>query len=435
VQTNEDLRAVTHGAQPGRQWPRRAWRALAGALLLLVCAVAPVWAALELAYFRAIPTDTSVQLEWATNREYNVAGFEILCKRVAEPESAYHAIGSRIAQGGPDQGASYSFNATAGLTYGEAYCFRLREITTDEAPGEQFDLCGYGPGVAPAPAQPAAGIGLTPTAIVVETVPGLPAAPTLVTPGILLPAATPTLTPFALPTGPFVSPLATPGIVPTAVIAPTPTLFVPGQPGSPLPTPIGAVPGAADAGLGVSGLATAGPAGILPGTPPETPTFTPSPTLPPTFTPTTFVTPTATSAPLQESPLVAIADATPEPPTDPSAGGGTAAQAPDAGAAPVTPTPVYLVVTATPTAEGMGAGAAPTFTPWPTPAATPPADGMQLANLLVPTTQNLMVMLLCLLFLSATGLGVLGLVTSVLYMRSQQARDRLPGPTYGRRRL
>jgi hypothetical protein len=59
---------------------------------------------------------------------------------------------------------------------------------------------------------------------------------------------------------------------------------------------------------------------------------------------------------------------------------------------------------------------------------------MGLSSLLVPNTQNLMVGLLCLIFLSASGLGALGLVTSVLYMRSQTRRDRLPGPIYERRR-
>jgi hypothetical protein len=74
---------------------------------------------------------------------------------------------------------------------------------------------------------------------------------------------------------------------------------------------------------------------------------------------------------------------------------------------------------------------APTFTPWPT--AVPTAE-FAFGNLFVPSTQNLMVGLLCLIFLSASGLGALGLVTSVLYMRSQTRRDRLPGPIYERRR-
>jgi len=108
---------------------------------------------------------------------------------------------------------------------------------------------------------------------------------------------------------------------------------------------------------------------------------------------------------------------------------------PDSGAAlavvEATPTPLYVVVTATPTPL-PAIVAAPTFTPWPT---AVPTETFALASLLVPNTQNLMVGLLCLIFLSASALGALGIVTSVLYMRSQSRRDRLPGPTtYERRR-
>jgi hypothetical protein len=47
----------------------------------------------------------------------------------------------------------------------------------------------------------------------------------------------------------------------------------------------------------------------------------------------------------------------------------------------------------------------------------------------------MMVMLLCLIFMSASGLGALGLITSVLYMRAQSRRNQLPGPgPYDRRR-
>jgi hypothetical protein len=96
-----------------------------------------------------------------------------------------------------------------------------------------------------------------------------------------------------------------------------------------------------------------------------------------------------------------------------------------------TPTPLYVVVTATPTPLAQLAAVAPTFTPWPT---AIPTASFGFSDLLVPNTQNLMVGLLCLIFISASGLGILGLVTSVLYMRSQTRRERLPGPIYERRR-
>jgi hypothetical protein len=104
-----------------------------------------------------------------------------------------------------------------------------------------------------------------------------------------------------------------------------------------------------------------------------------------------------------------------------------------ANSAPVveaTATPLYVVVTATPTPQ-PAVVIAPTFTPWPT---AVPTQAFAFSNLLVPSTQNLMVGLLCLIFISASGLGALGLVTSVLYMRSQTRRDQLPGPSYERRR-
>jgi hypothetical protein len=91
-----------------------------------------------------------------------------------------------------------------------------------------------------------------------------------------------------------------------------------------------------------------------------------------------------------------------------------------------------VVVTATPTPQAEVVIVAPTYTPWPTASPTP---SFGLAELLVPNTQNMMVMLLCLIFMSASGLGALGLITSVLYMRAQSRRNQLPGPgPYDRRR-
>jgi hypothetical protein len=43
----------------------------------------------------------------------------------------------------------------------------------------------------------------------------------------------------------------------------------------------------------------------------------------------------------------------------------------------------------------------------------------------LPNTQNLMILLLCGVFSGASGLGVLGLVTTVLYMRSRSEEQRL----------
>lgn len=405
------------------QWRLRrlALSLAAGAAVVLLLATGRAWAAVELAYFRGTPTQSSVLLEWATISEFNVSGFEILCKLESEPETAYHPIGSRIGQGSPDQGASYSFNVTA-LTFGVRYCFRLREVTADNVPGEQFDICGYGPGVGP-PALDVVGE-VTPTPIVLQAQLGISPAPTLATPGVILPdGATPTPTlqgqdQFGSPLG---LPTPTPLLPEQQGISPLPTAtLIPGQFESALPTPVGQAPGVGLAGVDVTPtldpFASPTLTGQAPGTllggaqvTVDTTTFateTPTATWVPTDTPVPFDTPTP--LPMQESPLI------------PDAGSGVALLA--------TPTPLYLVVTATPTPETLAA--APVFTPWPT--ATPP--GFQTGDLLALNSQNLMVMLLCLIFLSASGLGVLGLVTSVIYMRSQTARDRPPVPYYERRR-
>jgi hypothetical protein len=150
--------------------------------------------------------------------------------------------------------------------------------------------------------------------------------------------------------------------------------------------------------------------------PPPTETATQPPTVEPTatITQTTPVSLSVSSNPVAGVPPAAVP------------------ALPDNSAPPVnaTATPIYIVVTATPTPLAALA-VAPTFTPWPT---AVPTQSYGLGSLLVPNTQNLMVGLLCLIFLSASGLGALGLVTSVLYMRSQTRREQLPGPIYERRR-
>ena len=84
---------------------------------------------------------------------------------------------------------------------------------------------------------------------------------------------------------------------------------------------------------------------------------------------------------------------------------------------PLTP---FVVWTASPTP--LVSPVAPTLTPLPPATATP--AGLALAKFMTPTTQNLTLMLLCFTFFTASGLGILGLITSVVYMRSQGARRR-----------
>ncbi len=402
--------------------------ALALGLVVLLSATDRLWAAIELAYYRASATNNAVFLEWATVREFNLNGFEILCKRSVEPVTAYHPIGSRIAQGTADTGATYNFNVTSGLIAGESYCFRLREVTSDGTPGEAFDLCGYGPGLTPAPTPTVdvAGLSLelTPTTIAVEPVPGLevpglPPTLTPIPPGVFPETPTPLpgqqpISPLADPNAPVDPNLAlTPTVDPFATWTPTVDPFITiaptVDPAAPI-TPIGMDPNSA----------AIAQAQMQAETPTALPTDTPFPTE--TATEIATETPTQPASPLAVDPAVAEIAAVPD--------------AYMAQAVAATATPPYVVVTATPTPEGAGvAMLAPTFTPWPTAMPTP---SFSLDSLLVPSTQNLMVGLLCLIFVSASGLGALGLVTSVLYMRSQSQREaqrnRLPGPLYERRR-
>ncbi|MCB0081865.1 MAG: hypothetical protein KDE47_13080, partial [Caldilineaceae bacterium] len=80
--------------------------------------------------------------------------------------------------------------------------------------------------------------------------------------------------------------------------------------------------------------------------------------------------------------------------------------------------PSYIVLTATPSEAPMSI--MPTFTPFPTAVAV--AEGNVLGTTL--QSQNLMILLLCGVFSGASGLGVLGVVTTLLYMRSRSSEER-----------
>ncbi len=80
----------------------------------------------------------------------------------------------------------------------------------------------------------------------------------------------------------------------------------------------------------------------------------------------------------------------------------------------------YVIVTAVPTATP--AVAAATFTPLPT---ALPTTAPLLASILAPTPQNMMIGLLFLIFVTASGIGILGLISGVFYARSRsRRRDR-----------
>lgn len=411
------------------------------ALGILFACVQPALAAVQLNFFNVIAFPTSVTLEWSTSSEVNLAGFDIQCKQANEPDAAFHEIGFVRAQGGPNVGALYNFPVTAGVVPGVSYCFRLKEITTDGSPGEVFDRCGYGPMVTPTP-----GLGAIPvfTPVPVQTDAfGNPIAPTPVPPVATDAFGNPIQQiPPAVATDAFGNPIPPTPFNPTSPLAtPFPAPVATDAFGNPLPTPI------------PQAVATDAFGNPLPATPLPQAVATdafgnPVPTSvnPTGPVPTPSVPAAASSAafdaygnpiatPYQAAAVATDAYGNPLPPDQ-------LANAPQAGmsaapeyAQPATPTVAYVVVTATPTQVPIAL--APVLTPLPT--ATPMPAGVQLANSLQPSgqnlTQNLMIMLLCLTFTGASAIGILGLITSVMFMRSRSSQRDFYERTPIRRRF
>jgi hypothetical protein len=372
--------------------------------------VQPLLAAVEFDYFSAISSPSGVVLEWNTRAESNVSGFDVLCRRDDEPETAFHSIGYVPAKGRQGAGALYTFEVMQ-LEPGVPYCFRLLELTTDGTAGEVQDLCGYG-------------ISMTPTPKPFGERPVLP------------PGATPAITPT--PGGP-------PVFDPLAATATAQMLLI--QQGA---DPFGAT-ATAQALLvqqGFDQAATATAQALLQQSFDQAATATaqallgyPSPTsdasFPPTETPTNYPSPqvntdgAAVAAAVEATPTMpqALAAAAPQAFSDAPGMTPEAPQLRTDGLA-AAPTPAYIVATASPTLEAVVFG--PGMTPLPT--VTPTAGLAQIINLVEPTSQNLMVMLLCMTFTGATGLGILGLITSVMFMRSRSSQREFYDRHSNRRR-
>ena len=363
-----------------------AWLAALTLFALLYLSAA---AAVELSSYNVFVLPTGVVLEWQTASEYDLIGFEVWYKEESASQSAYTLLGKRIAQGGPRRGVAYRMDVTTFLKADTAYCFQLRELPVSGDRGEILIRCGYGLGIS---AQPTP----TPTPIFTPTSPFTPTAPLTGTQPVSDPFAVPTIDPFATPT-PTIDPFATPTSTIDPFATPTPTT-------DPLAIPV--VPNDANQG------------GVV------FPTFTPTPfgqSILPTPTPPFFTTPVTTTAGLFDSAVTQ-----PVPLTDGAAAGGQVALT-----APLTTTnpvqlaanPGYIVLTATPTTPA--ATPAPTFTAFPTVARA--VEGDRLLGITVPDTQNLMIMLLCGVFSGASGLGILGLVSTLLYMRSRHNAQQTRG--------
>ena len=366
----------------------------------------PLSAAVEMIEaFTVTVTGDSVKMNWSTASEFGVDHFEILCKDANEPDAAYHVIQTIDAVGSVDAESAYEFIVTTGLEQGKAYCFRLQEVTSNDDPGDVFDRCGYGFDITPTP-------GLAPTLTPIPTF-----TPVITT---TLPIS---LTATAISLSPLESPLdgrsASQGEQPVDPNAATPTetstatpTETPTETSTVTPTPT------------FESTATFTP------TPTETSTATA--TAPATFTPTVAATVTTTNPITATATLTATVSVTmtvtptgtgalnegPSAPDPTDDGSGAGIPNFDELAAQVDPNAPYIVVTYTPSPEPLEL--ALIYTPVP----TAPAATLSLANFLSPTTENVVVMLLCLTFFSASGLGIMGLLTSALYLRSRDNRRR-----------
>lgn len=446
-------------AQAAGAHPRRlAWSILTPLALGILLLCAPIaLAAVQLNYFNVIAFPKSVTLEWSTASEVNLAGFDIQCKLASEPDSAFHEIGYVRAKGGPNIGALYTFEVKSNIVPGVSYCWRLKEITTDGTPGEVIDRCGYGPMVTPTPGSGAIpiftpvpvqtdafGNPIVPTATVVAPV--LPAVPTDAFGNPMPPTPLPP-TPFpgapgAVPTDAFGSPLAVPPPVatdafgsPLPTVPPMPPAGVTDPFGSPLTTPIAPSSAVDSSAMDASAADTNAAGTDAFGNPVSTPLMPKAiPTdefgNPLSFDPLATATQTAADATTLTHEQGVNSGTLPAPSVDLAAAADPAVVQVSA----ATPTsPAYIIVTATPTPAP--ALLAPVLTPLPSATAVP--AGIQLANTLDPgqnLTQNLMLMLLCLTFSGAGGIGVVGLITSVMFMRSRSSQRDFYEQTSVRRR-
>lgn len=474
------------------------------ALLGLGVAIWPAWAAIQLEYFIVVPTQRDVTLQWATAAEYDLSGFEIFCKQDGQLDNAYHRIGEVPAEGSPQQGATYVFPIFSGLERGVAYCFRLREVPITGEPGDFFDRCGYGLGIAPSPAQlqqnQAAAFRATQNALDITatvlaadsiatalagadaTIESLRATAAVTTTPTLTTALqlAPTLTAIAL-ISPTLTAIAEITLTPPIMETPTPDFSIEGIPpvsvtltalslafaatqtavvaeslGIPIDTPTPDLFGLEPLSVTLTAIsnefvaAQTALAALESNELLETPT--PTATLfgdSPLPTPNGFIDQSQLDEPigngfdhqaddgpedgsdnsLDESgdmgETESLIDRPPadapfatEPATPTPQGGANLTDDPDALAAvsDSAPPASFVVLTAAPTTPITPVP--PTLTPLP-PATEAPA-GFNLANLMSPGAQNLTLSLLCLTFFTASGLGILGLITSAIYMRSQR---------------
>ncbi len=368
---------------------------LLGIFWLMFAAKGATYAAVELSAFDVLVLPNEVVIEWQTVSEMDTFGFEVWFKEETASQSAYKLIEKRIAQGALERGVLYRMSVTHLLKRETAYCFQLRELRIDGERGEILVRCGYGLGISAQPTPTPTAFFTSTTEIITPTVP-LTTTGSVTMTGPVTDTMSPTMT---SPTDPF----ATPGITNQGEMGLPPTPFPENQGQSPLPTPF------------------MGAQGIQQPPLPDGQTQSPLPTPTPPFTatdPGAHSTDTINTAAVN-APLDPFSQTTGVTTTDATVADPALAAMPLVDPAAQLPTPVgdppYIVLTATPTSAAVAS--LPTFTPYPT---GMPPSAANLVGLRVPDTQNLMIMLLCGIFSGASGLGVLGLVSTLLYMRSRR---------------
>lgn len=212
----------------------------AGALVLalsLLLSLQPVFASVDLVYFRAAAqADNTILVTWQTATERGTVGFRLYRAGSAAPSDWGEPITTVAAQGNSVTGADYQYIDSA-VTAGAKYYYLLSEVTSTST-GD------YGP--------VSAGIGVptdtpTPTATATTAIAGT-VAPTATT-RIIITGGTATATGRPAPTAtrrftetPFVSPLATPARTGAVTVSPLRTPNATVLPAASVATPTGLAP-------------------------------------------------------------------------------------------------------------------------------------------------------------------------------------------------
>lgn len=432
-----------------RGWSLYRLGTLVAFLILVVfgLSVWPVTAAAVVKYFIVVPSQKELLLQWSTQNEYDLSGFELLCKQEDQLDNDYHVIGNVAAQGSPQQGANYSFPVLYNtLQPGINYCFRLRDVNIEGKSEDIFDRCGYGINLTPTPASTLTNtLGLdaaavlrnahatatalffdaNATAVALSASSAITSTPVPITTTTTLTATTGLTATNGLtasnPLSPNVNLTSTIPVTTPLDSTPTPVVINPQDAPAATATALAISATVQAANNGQNPTLTPTPINNSPLPTPATPTTQTQSTLPNNTIDSASLNTTATAQAIAQAPPPA--EQTPSDPAHPADQQNTDQQNTGQPAGNSLPSPLYIAVTETPTA--VTTPVAPTLTPFPS--ATLPQNPQRLADYLTtPAMQNLTLTLLCLTFVSASGLGVLGLITSALYMRSRRGVVELP---------